>query len=130
MRPLSVRDGAHLLYDGKTYELIGPLDISPADIEQVYRHTADPDILFYVDGKDFVRYHVGAAEKEVQTTFDFCSGGASAGSDPLFTSWDSQRIGLGCDGQVFLYDIGKNEVIAQEALAENPAQAAPSGAVS
>lgn len=123
----SVAEGTHLLYDGKTYALIGPLDISPADIEQVYWHTKDPDVLFYVDGKDFIRYHVGAATKEVLTTFDFCAGGVSGGSDPLFTSWDSMRIGLGCDDQVFLYDIGQNQVIAQKTIAGNPAQAAPSG---
>ena len=39
----------HQLYDGKTYQFIRALDISPADIEQVYWHTSDPDILFYVD---------------------------------------------------------------------------------
>ncbi|WP_437313179.1 hypothetical protein [Sorangium sp. So ce385] len=115
------------LYDGKTYRFIEALDISPADIEQVYWHTFDPDVLFYVDGEDLIRYHVGAGTKEVVTTFDFCSGGASAGSDPLFMSWDSNRIGLTCDEQVFDYDIGQNTVLARKALDENPAQVAPSG---
>lgn len=123
----SVADGAHLLYDGKTYAPLGPLDINPADIEQVYWHTTDPDVLFYVDGKDFIRYHVGAKSKEVLTTFDFCSGNASGGSDPLFMSWDSARIGLGCDDQVFVYDIAQNKIIAQKTIAENPAQITPSG---
>ena len=123
----SVAEGTHVLYDGKTYERIGPLDISPADIEQVYWHTKDPDILFYVDYQDFVRYHVSTKQKEVLTTFDFCSGAASAGSDPLFTSWDSKRIGLGCGSEVFLYDIASNQVIAKQTIAENPAQATPSG---
>ncbi|WP_437975475.1 hypothetical protein WMF11_47230 [Sorangium sp. So ce295] len=123
----SVAAGEHQLYDGKTYQFIEALDISPADIEQVYWHTSDPDVLFYVDGKDFIRYHVGAGTKEVVTTFDFCSGGASAGSDPLFMSWDSNRIGLTCDDQVFIYDVGQNTVLARKALGENPAQVAPSG---
>ncbi|WP_129578747.1 hypothetical protein [Sorangium cellulosum] len=123
----SVAAGEHQLYDGKTYRLIKALDISPADIEQVYWHTSHPDILFYVDGKDLIRYHVGAGTKEVVTTFDFCSGGASAGSDPLFMSWDSNRIGLTCDEQVFIYDIGQNTVLARKELDENPAQVAPSG---
>ncbi|WP_437312069.1 hypothetical protein [Sorangium sp. So ce388] len=99
----SVAAGEHQLYDGKTYRLIKALDISPADIEQVYWHTSDPDILFYVDGKDLIRYHVGAGTKAVVTTFDFCSGGASVGSDPLFISWDPNRIGLRSDEQVFIY---------------------------
>ncbi|WP_437722225.1 hypothetical protein [Sorangium sp. So ce861] len=95
------------LYDGKTYRFIKALDISPADIEHVYWHTSDPDVLFYVDRKDLIRYHVGAETKEVATTFDFCSGGASAGSDPLFMSWDSNRTGLTCDEQVFIDEHGQ-----------------------
>ncbi|WP_437676689.1 hypothetical protein [Sorangium sp. So ce131] len=42
----------------------------------MYSHTSDPDVLFHVDGKDLIRYHVGAGTKDVVTTFDFCSGGA------------------------------------------------------
>jgi hypothetical protein len=118
----------HELYDGKTYKLIRALsDIHPADVEQVYWHTSDPDIFFYVDGKDFIRYHVAAARKETLTTFSFCSGSASAGDDPMFTSFDSKRIGLACDGQSFIYDIAANQVIAKHAYAENPAQVSASG---
>ncbi len=65
-----------------------------ADIEQVYWHTSDPDVFFYVDGKSFVRYHVAAATKETLTTFTFCSANATGGSDPMFMSFDSNRIGL------------------------------------
>ena len=119
--------GQHQLYDGKTYAFIRNLDISPADVEQVYWHTSDPDILFYVDSKSFIRYHVAADMKETLSTFDFCTTGASGGSDPLFTSFDSARIGLHCDDQVFLYDIPSKTVIARKTLTENPAQAAPSG---
>jgi hypothetical protein len=117
----------HQLYDGKTYAFIRTLDISPAYLEQVYWHTSDPDILFYVDGKDFVRYHVGADRKEVLTTFSFCSGSASGGSDPMFMSFDSARIGLGCGNQAFIYDVPTNTVIARQTYAENPAQISPSG---
>jgi hypothetical protein len=122
-----VEGGEHQLFDGKTYAFLRTLDISPADVEQVYWHTADPDVLFYVDDRTIVRYHVGAGTPEPLTTFDFCTGGASGGSDPMFTSFDSARIGLRCDDQVFLYDIPSRRVIARETLAENPAQAAPSG---
>lgn len=125
----SVAAGEHQLYDGKTYQLIKALDISPADIEQVYWHTSDPDLLFYVDGKDFVRYHVGAGTREVLTTFDFCAGSASNGGDPMFTSWDSHRLGLACDDQVFIYDLGANQVLGRKTITENPAQVSPSGAL-
>ncbi|MFZ5892893.1 MAG: hypothetical protein ACOY0T_17665 [Myxococcota bacterium] len=118
----------HQLYDGKTYALIRTLDISPPDLEQVFWHTSDPDVLFYVDGRDFVRYHVAASRKEVMTTFTFCSDDASSGSDPMFMSFDSTRIALGCGNQAFVYDISKNMVIARVTNSdENPPQMAPSG---
>src|SRR5450432_1110279 len=106
-----VGGGGHQLYDGKTYARLHALDIHPADLEQVYWHTSDPDILFYVDG----------------TTFDFCAAGASGGDDPMFTSFDSARIGLKCGDQVFIYDIPSKTVLARKTFTENPAQVAPSG---
>jgi hypothetical protein len=93
----------------------------------VYWHTIDPDVLFYVDNKNFIRYHVGDSRKETMTTFSFCSGRASGGSDPMFTSFDSSRIGLHCDDQVFIYEISSNTVIARKTINEGPAQVAPSG---
>lgn len=118
----------HQLYDGKTYARIGTLDIDPPDLEQVFWSTSDPDILYYVADKDFVRYHVGAKRKEVMTTFSFCSDSASSGSDPMFTSFDSKLISLGCGNQAFIYDISQNKVIARATNSdENPPQMAPSG---
>ena len=125
----------HQLYNGKTYQFIRALsDIHPADIEQVYWSTTDPDIFFYVDHNQFIRYHVREATPEVLTTFSFCGDvtksdtRASGGTDPMFTSFDSKRIGLGCQGQSFIYDIEHNQVIAQKASpGENPIQASPSG---
>jgi hypothetical protein len=118
----------HQLYDGKTYAFLRNLDISPADLEQVYWDTADPDILYYVDGKKFIRYHVGKSQAETRTTFSFCTDSASGGSDPMFTSFDSARIGLGCGDQAFIYDIQANAVVARKANTDdNPAQIAPSG---
>jgi hypothetical protein len=118
----------HELYNGKTYQIVRTLyDISPADLEQVYWHTSDPDVFYYVDGKDFVRYHVATAAKETVTSFSFCTANASGGSDPMFTSFDSNRIGLGCGDQSFIYDIATNTVIARKTYAENPAQISPSG---
>lgn len=118
----------HELYGGKTYAFMRALDINPADLEQVYWDTTDPDILYYVDGKKFVRYHVGKSQAETLTTFTFCSGDASGGSDPMFTSFDSARIGLGCGDQAFIYDIHANAVLTRKTNSDdNPAQVAPSG---
>jgi hypothetical protein len=118
----------HQLYDGKTYQWLRALDdISPADLEQVYWDTSQPDVLYYVDGKDFIRYHVAAATPEKLTTFSFCTASASGGSDPMFMSFNSARIGLGCGDQAFIYDLPTNTVIARKTYAENPAQISPSG---
>jgi hypothetical protein len=125
----------HQLYDGKTYQFIRNLtDIHPADLEQVYWSTQDPDIFFYVDHNQFVKYHVREAKPEIMTTFNFCGDvtksdtRASGGSDPMFTSFDSKRIGLGCSGQSFMYDISTNSVISgPKQFNELPAQASPSG---
>ena len=122
-----VQGGNHLLYDGKTYQFIRQLDIHPPDLEQVYWHTSDPDILFVVEGTSFIRYHVAAGTKEVLSTFDFCSVGANGGGDPLFTSFDSKRIGLRCGDQRFIYDISTRTVLGRKTTSGNPAQMAPSG---
>jgi hypothetical protein len=125
---LNVSMGRHELYDGKTYQFIRSLEeISPADVEQVYWHTSDPDVFMYVDNKTFIKYHVSSAQMEKVTTFSFCSGGASNGSDPLFTSWDSGKLGLHCGDQVFVYDIASNTVLGRKTINENPAQISPSG---
>jgi uncharacterized repeat protein (TIGR01451 family) len=116
----------HLLYDGKTYQLIRSLDIVPADLEQVYWHTSDPDVLFYVDGNRFIRYHVSTAVKDTLTTFTFCSA-ASGGSDPMYISWDSRRIGLGCGGERFIYDMSTNTVVGRKTMSGGVPQIAPSG---
>ncbi len=120
----------HQLYDGKSYALIRSLDISPADIEQVYWDTSDPDVLYYVDNQDFIRYHVRAGKRDTLTNFGSACGNASVsnGSDPMFTSWDSHRIGLTCGTKMFIYDISTNSILASKTVAGTPpAQVAPGG---
>ncbi|PCC67191.1 hypothetical protein SAMN02745121_08698 [Nannocystis exedens] len=119
----------HLLYDGETYEPLKSLPIAPPDLEQFYWHGSEPSIVLYVHGKTLVRFDVDTEVEEPVHTFDFCGGPVSAGSDPLFSSWDSDRLGLGCDDQVFVFDVATNSVLGQQTLGENPAQVAPSGAL-
>jgi hypothetical protein len=46
----------------------------------------------------------------------------------MFTSWDSHRLGLTCNGQMFIYDIASDSVLGPTAVAGTPpAQVAPSG---
>jgi hypothetical protein len=116
-----------VLYDGRSYAFIEELALSPPDLEQVYWHTSDPDLLWYVDGTNLIRYHVSTRVKETVGTFDFCAASASAGSDPMFMSWDSNRIGLGCGGRVFIWDIALGRATGQGTVSGNPLQVAPSG---
>lgn len=119
----------HQLYDGKTYEPLKSLAIEPPDLEQFYWHGSEPSIVLYVHGKTLVRYDVDAEVEEPVHTFDFCGGAVGGGSDPMFSSWDSNRFGFKCDDQVFVFDVATNTVLGQKSLAENPAQVAPSGAL-
>jgi len=127
-RLILYRVGAgHELYDGRTYQFIRALDIAPADLEQVYWHTSDPDLLFYVDGTRLVRYHVGSGFKETVRTFEFCTGPANSGNDPMFTSWDSKMIGLRCGGKLFTYRIDTDTVPSVLTSNLNAPQASASG---
>ena len=68
-----VGGGGHQLYDGKSYQLLHPLDINPADVEQVYWDTSDPDLLYYVDGQQFTATTSPAARKIGCTTSAACA---------------------------------------------------------
>jgi len=102
----------HRLYDGKTYAFIRDLAISPADLEQVYWDTTDPDILYYVDGARLIRYHVATDRKEVYRRFDNCTGQVTADSH-AWISWDARYLGLQCvdTGTSFIYRIDTGAVL-------------------
>jgi hypothetical protein len=117
----------HALYDGRTYRFLRLLPISPADIEQVYWHTTNPDLLFYPTARTLVRYHVSTGAKDVVRTFEFCTGGVSAGSDPMFSSWTSNVFGLQCDGWAFLYDVARNQVSRTASASQGAPQPSASG---
>lgn len=117
----------HELYDGRSYRFIRSLDIDPADVEQVYWHTRDPDLLFYASGNRLVRYHVGTGAKETVHTFSFCPEPVSAGSDPMFTSFDSDVIGLQCGNHAFFYRVHDDTVTSLVDTTLPAPQAAPSG---
>jgi hypothetical protein len=120
----------HQLYDGKTYQKIQALNINPADIEQVYWDTSNPDLLYYVDGQVFTRYHVSSGAKDKVHDFTSLCGSSkpSNGDDPMFTSWDSNRLGLVCGQKVFVYDQSSDTVLGPIAPSGSPpVQVAPSG---
>lgn len=116
---------SHELYDGRTYEWRGTLDIQPGDIEEVFWHTTDPDVLFYIDGRGnrLMSYSVKRGRQTVRHEFNKVCGGASltTGSDLQMPSWDSRFIGLRCGGSqktralVMVYDI-ENDVLVSKGL--------------
>lgn len=105
----TVKGGSgHHLYNGKTYSYIRALDIDPADIEQFYWHATNPDWLMYVNGSNqLIRYHVSTGAKEVVRSFA-CSSQVSGGTDPMYTSWNSDVIGLACGTQGFTFKLSTN----------------------
>lgn len=137
-RLLLLRQGyTHELYDGRTYTFIRSVDdINPADGEQVYWDTSDPQILYYADptARTFVRYNVETKVKQVLRDFKqvptSCTSDLSGGADPQYTSWGSPpTIGLKCGNKHFAYDAGSNRVGTVQALSvgSTAAQASPDG---
>jgi hypothetical protein len=137
------------LFNGKTYAYLRMLDINPADVEQFYWSTADPDLIYYVDQNSFVltRLHVSTGAKEALHNFktdissgvltSVCSGAdlVSGGGDPFFTSYDNDLIGLGCRKtggsstayEGFSYRLSTNTIGTTQHLVDVVPQAAPSG---
>lgn len=144
--------GGHLLFDGKTYAFKRKLDINPADVEQFYWSSTDPDVLFYVDNREasgasvrqLIRYHVSTGVKEVAKDWSAEFGAPKgynavrSGNDPFYTSQDNTLFGQGGrlgrngpngasmhDGFVFNLATGQRSAIIQQE--GNVPQPTPSG---
>jgi hypothetical protein len=110
--------GRHELYQGKApYAYVKTLNITPADIEQVWWDTSNPDLLYYPTGNTLVRYHVSTGAKDIVHTFSDCSGSVSADSHG-FTSFDSKVVGLKCSAssKAYLFKIDTNQVLGTATL--------------
>ncbi len=137
------------LLNGKTYAFIKMLDINPADVEQFYWSTSEPDIIFYVDQNAYAltRMHVSTGLKDTIRDFDadiqsgvlasVCVGAdlVSGGGDPFFMSYDNDLIGLGCRNtegdettyEAFSYRLSTNTIGATRHFSWVVPQATPSG---
>ncbi len=141
------RGEGHYLYDGNSYQLIGQLNIAPADIEQVYWSQTDPDTFLYVNvavgvtvttptgprrlnGKELIRYSVSNDHYTIIKEFnDQCpSDPVTAGNDAQMISDDSDVIGLRCGDQGFSYQVSNDQITALAGDADFAApQPFPSG---
>jgi len=118
----------HKLYDGRDYSFIRALDLDTNEIEGVFWHPSDPDILFYASGNRLIRYHVSTGVRDVVHTFASCSGSTSF--DPHgFMSWDANTFALRCssNGQSFFYRLATDTVSGLTSSGSTAPLVAPSG---
>jgi hypothetical protein len=118
----------HRLYDGRSYEFIRALNISPPDLEQVYWHPRDPDLLYYADGDELIEYDVPDDTMTSVHTFGDC-GRVSAGDDPMYISWDGPSFGFLCEntGEAFVYRLDTDTESARVDAPDLGPQLGPSG---
>ena len=96
-------DGEHHLYDGNTYRFVRKLDIQPADLEEVFWHTTDPDTLFYAESYYRKLHKYSVADDASTPWMDFtkvCPKGNDlvSGGDVHMPSWDNKYMGFRCGG--------------------------------
>ncbi len=117
----------HELYDGRTYRFLRSVPIAPNDMEDVYWHATNPDVLYYLSGTSLMRYRPSTGARETVRTFSSCAGPLGAGGDPAFTSWDSDTFGLKCGSTAFFYHVGSNTLTGSGSTSGEPPKPAPSG---
>ncbi len=108
----------HQLLDGTDYTFIRMLsDFFPNDLEQIFWHFTDPEILFYPEyGTDnFIRYNVNTMEKTTLVNLAAltnCGVGTFFGWDVQMMSWDSDVISFRCGTTAaYAYRISTQELI-------------------
>lgn len=108
---------SHQLLNGTDYTFIRNLsDISPSDIEQIFWHYTDPEILFYPESATghFIQYNVNTMAKTIIADLGdltACSSNISFGSDVQMMSWDSDVFSFRCgNSSAYYYRISTAEL--------------------
>ena len=131
-----VSNNVHQLINGMSYEFIRNLnDVSPADIEQIFWHTEEPNTFFYPDDvtNDFISYDVNTQVKTILFNFEDiveCNGDISMGNDIQMMSLDNNIISFRCENEeVYAYHIANEQLIEFdiEEVDYTAATIAPSG---
>ena len=118
------RKRGHLLFDGKSYKFIKELDIRPSDLEHVYWHATNPDVLFYPEARKksgqsinrLMQFNIKTRQRKVIR--DFTKDGISGyhfgfGGDPMYSSWDSNYFGFSApekNRQYFTFSLSDNAI--------------------
>ncbi len=142
------RGAGHYLYDGQSYELIERLNLTPADIEQLFWSTDSPDLLYYpnkavgqsvktaqgsyqLKGNELMSYNVRTREHElIKDLNGICADddGITAGNDVQMLSYDDNVFGLRCGTTGFSYRRSSDTITLLARPSEsNAPQAFPSG---
>lgn len=105
-------EGVHILLDGNDYSFMRNLnDVSPTDIEDLFWHFTDPNLLLYVENSSghLIEYNAFTGDKNIKADLPFlanCSDGIFLGNDIQMPSWNSSKIGFRCgNSKTFIYDI-------------------------
>ena len=104
-----VGGGTHRLLNGTDYSFIRDLsDIRPDDLEAVFWHFTDPNILFYMDNNTdgLIRYNVSTQNKTILAnlrSLSGCNSGLSSGNDVQMMSWDSDVFSFRCGNSSAYY---------------------------
>jgi len=114
----------HMLHDGRSYEFIKKLDISPVDLEQIWWSKKDPNSLFYVSDADetpghFLRFNPDTGKKTlIKDLSTACPNGGipNAGGDVQMQSDDDDLFAFRCDNggktqTSFSYRLSNDEII-------------------
>ncbi len=141
------RGEGHFLYNGQTYELIEQLPFTPADIEQLFWSSSNPDLLYYPNtvvgrtvestqgsyllrGNEIMSYNVRSRLFTVIKDLNsVCAGRRiSAGNDAQNIAFNDDVFALRCGTQGFSYRISNDTTtLMQSSAGVNAPQAFPSG---
>ena len=141
------RGDGHHLYHGKNYSHIEKLNISPADLEQVFWSTSNKNLLIYpntasgqvvqtangnvtLQGNELVEYDISSRRYRIIRDFNsYCpASNITAGNDVQIISYNSDLIGLRCGDKGFVYQQSSDSISTLPGSSDSVApQPFPSG---
>jgi hypothetical protein len=84
----------YVLLDGHTYAFIKTLSLNAPDVEQWNWDAVNPDLIWYVNGNNWVKHSVSSGVETVAFSFPSNLENPSSGADPIYFSWDGSLYGL------------------------------------
>jgi hypothetical protein len=122
---------AYVFYDGRTYkELRRVTSINPNDLEMFWWHPANPDLLYFPEGKTLKQYSYSANQVTNYYAFSQYSSLSSDGHNFPF-SWDGKYFGYtgdlaGGGSEWFVFDMEQKSMVVSKS-GSGTALMAPSG---